>query len=138
MVPTAFTTATWLATLLRRSVRTGYSPNVSLAEDGGTVPVKLEAGEQPIAVVWADDGREFAFTGTRMVEGGETLFLYADVVRCHWITDDPDRMEAARLKRTHFHRLIVELASGRRVVVEHIGQAVFPLLRFLRSVAAVE
>jgi hypothetical protein len=43
-------------------------------------------------------------------------------------------MEHARLKRTHFHRLILELSDGQRVVVEHLGQAVFPLLRFLRSV----
>jgi hypothetical protein len=34
MVPRAFTTATWLAHLLRRWVRQGHTSNVSLAEDG--------------------------------------------------------------------------------------------------------
>jgi transcription antitermination factor NusG len=43
-------------------------------------------------------------------------------------------MEHARLKRTHFHRLILELSDGRRVVLEQLGQAVFPLLQFLGSV----
>ncbi len=40
------------------------------------------------------------------------------------------------LKRTHFHRIIVELTNGRQVTVERIGQAVFPLLRFFRSVGS--
>lgn len=137
MVPKAFTTATWLATLLRRWVRKGHSPNVSLAEDGAVVSAALEAGEKLIAVVRADNGRQFVLTDSRVVEGGETLFRYAEVTRCHWITDHPDPIEAARLKRSHFDRLIVEV-SGRRVVIEQIGQAVFPLLRFLESVAVEE
>jgi hypothetical protein len=136
MVPTAFTTATWLATLLRRWVSKGYLPNITLAEDGAVVPVGLEAGEQFIAVVRADDSREFTFTDSRVVSGGATLFRYAEVVRCHWITDNPDSMEAARLKRSHYHRLIVELVGGRQAVIERVGQAVFPLLRFLGSVAS--
>jgi hypothetical protein len=138
MVPPAFTTATWLAALLRRWVRKGYAPNVSLAEDGAAIPASPDAGEQLIAVVRADGGRVFALTDSRVVENGETLFRYAEVIRCHWITDDPDPMEAARLKRTHFHRIIVELAGGRRAVLEGIGQAVFPLLRFFGSVASGE
>jgi hypothetical protein len=136
MVPTAFTTATWLSTLLRRWVRKGYGANIALAENGAISPTPLESGEEFIAVIRADDGRDFVLTDVRVVEAAETLFVYTAVVRCHWITDDPNWKEAARLKRTHFHRLIVELADERRIVVERIGQAVFPLLRFLKSIAS--
>ncbi len=59
MVPTAFTTGTWLTTLLRRWVRRGYAPNISLAEDGATFSVESDAGEQSIALIRADDGRTF-------------------------------------------------------------------------------
>src|SRR4051794_2123346 len=111
MVPRAFTTAAWLATLLRRWVRQGYAPNVSLAEDGAAVRGALEVGEQPIAVVHTVGGRGLALTNLRVVTDGSTLFRYSEVARCHWITDHP--MEAARLKRTHFDRLVVELVGGR-------------------------
>jgi len=136
MVPTAFTTATWLSTLFRRSVRKGYAPNILLIEDGAALSTRLELGEEPIAVVRNDDGRAFEFTDARVVEDGVTLFRYAEVVRFHWITDNPEPVEAARLKRMHFDRLIIELRGERRVVIERIGQAVFPLLRFLGSVTS--
>jgi hypothetical protein len=108
---------------------------VALVEDGAKVTSQLEVGEQAIALVKTTDGRDYVFTDRRAIEHDQTAFRYDEVIRCHWITDHPDPMEHARLKRTHFHRLILELSDGQRVVIEYLGQAVFPLLRFLGSVS---
>jgi hypothetical protein len=129
-----FTTASWLAHLLRRWVRAGYGPNISLVEDGATVATPLNDGEQGIAIVHTADGREFVFTDCRVVERGRTVLRYSEVVCSHWITDNPDTMVQARLKRTHWHRLVLGLAGGQQVTLEQLGQAVFPLLRFFGSV----
>lgn len=134
MVPRMFTTASWLASLLRRSVAKGHSPNVALVEDGAKTTIQLEDGEQLIAVIQTADGREYVFSDRRAAESDVTLFRYDEIVRCHWITDHPDPRESTRLKRTHFHRLILKLSDGRRVVLEQLGQAVFPLLRFFGSI----
>jgi hypothetical protein len=135
MVPRMFSTAEWLATLLRRSVRKGDTPNVALAEDGGVPPIRLEEEERSIALVQTADGRQLVLTSDRIVECDRTVLRYSDVVRCRWITDDADPREAARLKQTHWHRLILDLRDGRKVALEQLGQAVFPLLRFFESIS---
>ena len=137
MVPRAFTNETWLASLLWRWVRKGYVPNVTLIDDPDAIPIRFNDSESPVAIITTTDGREYVFTSTRVVEG-DTLLWYADVVRCHWITDSPDPWEAARLKRTHSHRLILELVDGQRLVIEQLGHAVFPLLKFFDSIAGQE
>src|SRR4051794_24177060 len=135
MVPRMFSTAEWLATLLRRWDRKGYTPNVALAEEGGVPPIRLEEAERSIALVQTADGRQLVLTSGRIVEGDRTVLRYGEVIRCHWITDHADPWEAARLKRTHCHRLILELRDGRTVVLDQLGQAVFPLLRFFQSIS---
>lgn len=134
MVPRLFTIETWLAHLLGQWVRKGNAPKVALVEDGTALGIQLEREEKGIALVRTADGREYVFTSHRAIEDGATVFRYVEVVGCHWITDHPDPMERARLKRTHSRRMILDLGNGRRIVMEQLGQAVFPLLRFIRSI----
>jgi hypothetical protein len=135
MVPRIFPTAAdWLATLLRRWVRKGYTPNVTLAEDGTELAIGLEDGERVVALVRTADGREIILTSVRVVEHGRTVLRYGEVVRCHWITDEPRPRDVRRLKQTHFDRLILDLENGGKVVLEQLGQAVFPLQRFFVSI----
>ncbi len=82
MIPSAFTTESWLATLLPRWVRKGYVPNVTLPESGAVVPVVLEPDERAIAIVQAAE-RELVFTDSRVVEGDRKLFRIDEVVTCH-------------------------------------------------------
>ena len=77
---------------------------------------------------------ELIFTDRRIIASGKMMFRYRELAECYWITDHPDPMVQARMKRTHFHRIVCKLADGRVMIVEHLGQAVFPLLRFLESV----
>src|SRR5262245_55933856 len=99
MVPRVFPTAAdWLATLLRRWVRKGYTPNVTWAEDGSELAIGLEDGERVVALVRTADGREIILTSERVVEHGRTVLRYGEVVRCHWMTDEPRPRDVRRLK----------------------------------------
>ena len=138
MVPRMFSTAEWLATLLRRWNRKGYTPNVALAEKGGEPPIRLEKDEWSIALIQTADGRKLFLTSDRIIEGDRTVIRYGEVIRCHWITDHADAQEAARLKQTHCDRLVLDLRDGRKVVLDQLGQAVFPLLRFFQSISSVD
>lgn len=129
-----FTIETLLATLLRRSVRKEYTKNVSLAEDGAISPFSLPPDDSLVAVVHTSDGRDLVFTASRLLDTSGELLQYSDVVKCHWIIDSPDFAAKARLKATHFDRLVLELRGHRRLEIDHLRQSVFPLLKFFESI----
>ena len=134
MVPRVFSTpAEWLAALLRRYGKHGDTPNVYIAGEDG-VPSAGQEDERLVALIQTRDGRELVLTGERIIERGQSLIWYGDVVRCHWITDHNDPKEKARLKQTHFDRLILETESGPKVILEELGPVVFPLIRFFDSI----
>ncbi|QOV90161.1 hypothetical protein [Humisphaera borealis] len=107
----------------------GYTPNVTLVAPGQDAGIALEPGESPIAwvaLVAASD--PLLLTDVRLIQSGQALVRFDDVAACIWI--DRDDETAAKLKTEKFHRLILELREGREVVIEGLGQAVFPLLNF--------
>ena len=88
-----------------------------------------------IARVTRTDGQTYLFTDTNVIANDVVLVRFSDVRRCHWITDSSEPGEAARLKKDKHDCLIIELSSGRKVELTHLGQAVFPLLRFFVSLS---
>ncbi|KAJ3047641.1 hypothetical protein HK102_012869 [Quaeritorhiza haematococci] len=136
MLPRLFPTSEeWLAALLRRDARKGFLPNVTLADTVELPTEGLAEGERPIALLKTDEGRELLLTGVRLMECGRTVFLYDEVVRCHWMTDQHPVDDVRALKEAYWHRLILDLTRGRKVVLKELGQAAFPLLRFFDSIA---
>lgn len=119
-----------LTTFVRRSIYRGHVSNAVLVEDGGVAPTAVEPGEQAIAIVYTTDFRRLVFTSHRVIEDDSTLFRYADLIRCHHITEDSDLSEKGRLKRSYYDRLIFELVGEKRIVIEKLGQSVWPLLKF--------
>jgi hypothetical protein len=75
--------------------------------------VPLEPGEHAVATV-------------ALAAGGAALVV--NVRHCYWV--DRDREMAARLKHSRPHRLIFELKDHGEVVLDGLGHAVFPLLKF--------
>jgi hypothetical protein len=110
-------------------VAKGYTPNVTLIAPSHGAGVALEVGESAIARIARDSGSEpLLLTDLRLFRGDKTLVRFDDVAACIWI--DRDDETAARLKTEKFHRIILELRDGSEIVIEGLGQAVFPLLNF--------
>ena len=110
-------------------VAKGYVPNVNLVSPGEDVGVELEPGESAIARIALDaELATLLLTDARFVQRAKTLVRFVDVAACIWI--DRDATVAAKLKREKFHRIILELRDGREIVIDGLGQAVFPLLNF--------
>ena len=89
-------------------------------------------GEVPLARVRTTDGRAVIFTTVREICENDQYVDYSDMVKCHWMSDSKPRdiKAARRMKEEHFDRLILQRGDGSTLVVEHLDQAVFPLLRF--------
>ena len=104
-------------------------------ETNASVQENLRATEHAVARIAliedqsASKTDSLLLTDQRIIYNGAALFTWDDVRRCHWI--HRDQAEAAKLKRTHFHRVIIELHDGNEVILDRLGQAVFPLLKFL-------
>jgi hypothetical protein len=135
MIPPMFTRQQWLMELLRRFTRRGYAPNLTLLLGGCTADVCSESDEVALALVRAADDSEYIITNHRVILRGETLIHYDELVRCHWVTDDPDPVKHSRLKVEFFDRLILEGENGKRVVLTQLDQAAFALLKFFDFVA---
>lgn len=111
-----------------------YAPNVTMLDLEGT-DVELESGEHAIALVGLASGPPLVVTDARLIQAGETVARYSDVSHCDWIARredirDLDTEAQRKLKASGFDRLILALNDGRDVVVEGLGQAAFPLLKF--------
>ncbi len=90
-------------------------------------------GEVPLARVRTTDGRGIIFTTVRVICGTEQFLDYKDILDCRWMSDSfsKDLKEIRRMKEEHFDRLILKRGDGSTLVLDHLDQAVFPLLRFL-------
>jgi hypothetical protein len=61
---------------------------------------------------------------------------YAEMAQVHWMSRSADSEELVRMKRTpDVCRLIVERRGGGDVILDDLGQAVFPLLKALAWIA---
>jgi hypothetical protein len=119
-----------------RSVKKGHAPNVTMLPAQGAPDIELRPGEHPIAAVsLASGGPPLVVTDARLVRAGQTLLEHEDVRHCEWIARDPERMNldpaaAQKMKLAHYDRLIFGLNGRREVVLEGLGQAYSPLLKF--------
>lgn len=110
-------------------VAKGYTPNVTILKPGQEHHASLESGESAVAYIELEgDPTPILLTDLRILHGTETLVRYDEVKSCIWI--DKDDALAAKLKSTKFHRIIFDLHHEREVVLDGLGQAVFPLLNF--------
>jgi hypothetical protein len=111
-----------------------YAPNVTMLPALDAPEIELQPGEQAIAAIsLASGGPPLVVTDARLLRNGQTLVEYEDVRHCEWIARDTmnlDAEAAQKMKLAHYDRLIFELNGGRDVMLEGLGQAVFPLLKF--------
>ena len=92
----------------------------------------LEPGEVAIARIQPDaPGPPFLVTDRRIFQQPTVSVGYADVKHCVWIDRNPQ--SKGMQKATHYGRMVLETADGREVVLEGLGQAVFPLLSFFHN-----
>jgi hypothetical protein len=106
-----------------------YAPNIRMLADGSSIPVRLEFDESAVAEIsLASGGSPIVVTDIRLVRDGQTILRYDELKHCIWI--DRDRETKVKRKTSHFHRMILELNDGSEFVLEGLGQAVFPLLKF--------
>jgi hypothetical protein len=120
-----------------RLVKNGYAPNVTMLPAPNARDVALHPSEHPIASIQLKSGGPpLVVTDMRLRLTGRTLFEFKSVRHCDWIARDLTRMvqldvDAARdLKRSHYDRLIFSMDDEREVVIEGLGQAYSPLLKF--------
>jgi hypothetical protein len=137
MVPTAFTTASWLSHVFQRWMRAGHVRHIALVEGDEAFSVGLDEDEQGIATVRTDAGPEFLLTTSRMIAEGETLFRFEDIDRC-WLIANPDPIGVRRGKQPKILGIVVTVKAGARITidVQRLGDGLFPLYRFLRSLAS--
>lgn len=110
----------------------GWTPNVSLLSPQDAEYAALKPGESAIATIRMDHAeRPLVLTDARIIHADQTLVGFEDVAKCIWIDRDP--AVAAKLKKSKFDRVILERLDGTEVVIEGIGQAVFPLMSFFRN-----
>jgi hypothetical protein len=106
-----------------------HAPNVTSLPAEEWDDVELASDEHRIARIASTMGEPpLLVTDQRLLQAGSTLLWYRDVRWCDWI--DPDRRRAAELKATRYQRLIFTMSDGRKLTVDGLGQAVFPLLKF--------
>jgi len=99
-----------------------------LAEES-PIAIPVESSESAIAEIsLTPAGLPITVTDLRLIRDGETLVRYEDLQHCIWI--DRDRETKLKLKVTHFQRIILERKDGSELILDGLGQAVFPLLKF--------
>jgi hypothetical protein len=94
------------------------------------------AGAGTAVRIDATDGSAYLLTPKRLVRlvGDEayTMLVYADMVGYDWIT--PEMSKKVELKREHFDRLYLYPRSTPPITLDHLGQAVYPMLAFFARV----
>jgi len=84
----------------------------------------------PVVSIRTSDGGVLAL-GPKAIEWKGRAIDYSEIERHEWI--DLDHQEKARNKTTHFDRLHLITKDG-TVMIEGLGQAVFPLMKSLEMI----
>ena len=122
------TNADYLRWKLGKSSRK-HAPNIRMLAEESPIAIPLESSESAIAEIsLTPAGSPITVTDLRLIRDGETLVRYEDLQHCIWI--DRDRETKLKLKVTHFQRIILERKDGSELILDGLGQAVFPLLKF--------
>ena len=129
------TTANYLTWRFSRAHKKGLLPNVRLAAAGPALI--LEPGEVAVASIALQNwnGTEpteavLLVTDRRVLRDGAELIRWSDVVRYHWVDRDISRL--GELRSTRFQRIVLVARDGSVTVLDGLGQAVLPLLQFLK------
>lgn len=126
----ARTNADYLRWKLGRWAR-GHAPNILMFEGNPPTDIRLEPNETAIAQISLASGESpIVVTDIRLIRDGQSLLRYDELRYCIWI--DRDLKMKGKLKQTHFQRIILERHDTSELVLDGLGQAVFPLLKFFR------
>jgi hypothetical protein len=94
------------------------------------------AGAGTAVRIDATDGSVYLLTPKRLVRlvGDEayTMLTYSDMVGYDWIS--PEMSKKVELKKEHFDRLYLYPRSAPPITLDHLGQAVYPMLAFFARV----
>jgi hypothetical protein len=94
------------------------------------------AGAGTAVRIDATDGSVYLLTPKRLARlvGDEayTMLAYPDMVGYDWIS--PEMSKKVELKKQHFDRLYLYPRSGPPLTLDHLGQAVYPVLAFFARV----
>jgi hypothetical protein len=94
------------------------------------------AGAGTAVRVDASDGGVYLLTPRRLLrivgDDAQPILGYSDLVGYDWISQDIS--EKVRLKKEHFDRIYLHRRSGPPITLDHLGQAVYPMLKFFGRV----
>ena len=94
------------------------------------------AGAGTAVRIDAMDGSVYLVTPRRVLrmvgDQAQTVVLHSEVVGYDWIT--PDMSRKVELKDEHFDRLYLHRRSGPPIVLDNLGEAVYPMLEFFSRV----
>ncbi len=110
-----------------------HAPNIRMLAENSPISIPLDSNETAVAEIsLASGGSPIIATDLRLMRDGTTLLRYDELEHCIWI--DRDREMQVKLKVSHYHKIILERKDGSELVLDGLGQAVFPLLTFFRLV----
>ncbi|MDX1493218.1 MAG: hypothetical protein R3253_04020 [Longimicrobiales bacterium] len=94
------------------------------------------AGAGTAVRVQATDGSEYLVTPRRLArivgEGAHDMVTFSDLVGYDWIT--PEMSEKVAQKEAHYDRLYLYPRDAPPIVLDRLGEAVYPLMTFLGRV----
>jgi len=94
------------------------------------------AGAGTAVRIDATDGGVYLLTPRRLrrIVGDDayTVLTYSDLVGYDWIS--PDMAEKVDQKSAHYDRLYLHPRAGKPIVLDHLGRAVYPTLKFFAHV----
>ncbi len=94
------------------------------------------AGAGTAVRIDASDGGVYLLTPRRLLrivgEEARPMVTYSELVGYDWIS--PDVSRKVELKDEHFDRMYLHRRSGPPIVLDHLGQAVYPMLTFFGRV----
>jgi hypothetical protein len=106
-----------------------FAPNIRMLDESFRADFRLDPSERAIAQIsLASGGLSIIVTDLRLVQDGRTLLRYDELRYCIWI--HREQAMKAKLKQSHFQRMILERTDNSELLLDGLGQAVFPLLKF--------
>jgi hypothetical protein len=94
------------------------------------------AGAGTAVRIDATDGSVYLLTPRRVLrmvgDQAQTVAVYSDLVGYDWIS--PDMSKKVALKDEHFDRLYLHPRSGPPILLDNMGQAIYPMLKFFARV----
>ena len=110
----------------KKHIRKGYVTNAVMAPSYGQA--RVPAGESVVVEVINNQSIGMLFTENGFVAPNQGFLRYEEIKDVHWIS--PNGNEVVRLKQTHSDRLMLQLRNGSCLVLDGLGSAYHPILRF--------